>query len=410
MDPVHRDAIARRPDEESARDAFPSGFPGSIDVPAARYSDPEFAALERVHIFEKCWLFVAHTDQLQGAGAYLMLEALDRIGHPIFLLRGEDGRIRAFYNSCRHRGGPLVDEPSGVAGRRLVCKYHSWTYDLEGRLVGFPEAKNFPPGTKSECPALVQVPCETWGSLVFVKLAEGGPGLREYLEPVATELDALLGEHARDVCFAGAKQLDVACNWKAPGDGNIETYHVPFVHRNSAGPLLDEKRTGQWLLPHGHSRMLIRFRVDLPADLGLPRFAGDTSLAELGIYSFHVFPNLSIVFGGPNFAFLITTFPDGVGRCTYYTHFLSPVPRSDAMSAKLDAMIEANWRVLLEDLVSQTAAQKSMKCGALDVLRLQYQERRIRYVHEEIDRWIGAERIPERLRVPALLDAYVEKE
>jgi len=212
------------------------------------------------------------------------------------------------------------------------------------------------------------------------------------------------------VHFAGKKQLGVACNWKAPGDGNIETYHVPFVHRNSAGPLLDEKRTGQWLLPRGHSRMLIRFRTPLPAELGLPRFAGDTSLAELGIYSFHVFPNLSIVFGGPNFAFLITTFPDGVGSCTYYTHFLSPAPRSGETSGRIDLMIEANWSVLLEDLAAQTAAQKSMQCGALDVLRLQYQERRIRYVHEEIDRRIGAERIPARLRAPALLDAYVDKE
>src|SRR5262249_6012088 len=156
--------------------------------------------------------------------------------------------------------------------------------------IGFPEAKNFPRGMKTECPPLRRVPCETWGSLVFVKLAEGGPSLREYLEPVASELDPLLGDTAPHVHYAGTKQLDVACNWKLPGDGNIETYHVPFVHRNSAAALLDEKRTGQWLLPRGHSRMLIRFRQPFPEDLPFPRFAGDTSVAELGIYSFHVFP------------------------------------------------------------------------------------------------------------------------
>jgi phenylpropionate dioxygenase-like ring-hydroxylating dioxygenase large terminal subunit len=410
MDRARLEAIIRRPDEESARDGFPDHFPHPIDVPAARYVDPEFAALERAHIFEKCWLFVAHADQLPAAGDYLMLDALDRIGHPLFLVRGEDGEIRALYNSCRHRGGPLVNEPFGSTGKRLVCKYHSWTYDLEGRLVGFPEAKNYPRGAGADCPAIARVPCETWGSFVFVKLSPGGPTLREFLEPVASELDPLLGAGASDVHFAGIKQLGVACNWKAPGDGNIETYHVPFVHRHSAAPALDERRTGQWLLPHGHSRMLIRFRNELPAELGMPRFPGDTALAELGIYSFHLFPNLSVVLGGPTFAFLITTFPDGVNRCTYYTHFLSPVARTNETSAKIDAMIDANWSVLLEDLASQTSAQKSMQCGALDVLRLQYQERRIRYVHEEIDRWIGAERIPDRLRVPALLDGYVEKE
>ncbi|MEX2207185.1 MAG: aromatic ring-hydroxylating dioxygenase subunit alpha [Myxococcota bacterium] len=410
MERARFDAIVRRPEEESARDAFPSEFPSRIDVPASRYVDPLFLELEKTHVFAKCWLFVAHVDQLPDAGDYLVLDALERMGHPLFLVRGSDGEIRAFYNACRHRGGPLVDAPSGSADKRLVCKYHAWTYDFEGRLVGFPEAKNFPHDAKDDCPALKQVCCDTWGPFVFVRLSERGPTLREHLEPIASELDSLFGENAVGVHFAAQKQLDVACNWKAPGDGNVETYHVPFVHRNSAAALLDEKRTGQWLLPRGHSRMLIRFRRDLPAELPLPRFRGDTSLAELGIYSFHVFPNLSIVLGGPNFGLLITTFPDGVGRCTYYTHFVSPVPRTEETAASIDAFVAGNWSVLLEDLANQTAAQKAMQCGALERLRLQYQERRIRYVHEEIDRRIGAERVPERLRVPALLDAFVEKE
>jgi phenylpropionate dioxygenase-like ring-hydroxylating dioxygenase large terminal subunit len=409
MDRARFEAIVRRPEEESAREGFPDGFPERIDVPAARYTDPAFLALEREHVFEKSWLFVAHEGELPGIGDTLRLDALARIGHPLFLVRGEDGRVRAFYNACRHRGGPLVDAPSGSAGRRLVCKYHAWTYDLEGRLQGFPEAKNFPRGTKADCPGLAEVACDRWGPFLFVKLARGGPGLREHLEPVATELDPLLGEGAARVHFVGRRSLDVDCNWKAPGDGNIETYHVPFVHRASAAALLDERRTGQWLLPQGHSRMLIRFRQELPP-LPLPRFAGDTSLAELGIYSFHLFPNLSVVFGGPGFGFLITSFPDGVGRCAYLAHFFAPIARSDETAAILDALIEANWRVLLEDLACQASAQKAMQCGALDRLRLQYQERRIRYVHEEIDRRIGAHRIPERLRVPALLDPFVEKE
>lgn len=409
MEPSRRDAIVRRPDEECARASYPSGFPARIDVPAARYVDPAFLALEQEHVLEASWLFVAHADELPRPGDYVMLEALDRLGHPIFLLRGADQRIRAFYNACRHRGGPLVDAPSGSTGKRLTCKYHAWTYDLDGRLLGLPEAKNFAPGTKATCPALAEVACDTWGPFVFLKIAPGGPSLREHLEPIASELDDLIGAQAAPVHFVGRKQLDVPCNWKAPGDGNIETYHVPFVHAQTAGPLLDEQRTGQWLLPRGHSRMLIRFRQELPS-LPTPRFAGDTSLAELGIYSFHVFPNLSIVFGGPSFGFFITTLPDGVGRCSYTAHFFAPLARSEQTAGFLDAMIEANWRVLLEDLASQTAAQKAMQCGALDVLRLQYQERRIRYVHEEIDRRIGPDRVPAALRVPAVLDRYIEEQ
>jgi phenylpropionate dioxygenase-like ring-hydroxylating dioxygenase large terminal subunit len=410
VDTTRLRAIAQRPADEAARDAFPAGFPDPIDVPAARYTHPAFLELERTHVLEPSWLFVAHAEQLPAAGDYVMVDALDRMGHPIFLVRGEDGRVRAFYNSCRHRGGPLVDTPSGSVGKRLVCKYHAWTYDLEGRLRGFPEAKNFPRGSKTTCPPLKQIDCDTWGSLIFVKIAPGGPGLREALEPVASELDDLLGANATDVHLAAIRSVDVDCNWKLPGDANIETYHVPYLHKDSAAPLLDEKHTGQWLLPGGHSRMLIRFKFEFPSDLRLPRFKGDTSLAELGVYSFHVFPNLSVVMGGPNSAFLITAFPDSVGRSLYCTHFLSPVSRTEETAALLDRSIDANYAVLMEDLGALKAAQKSMACGATEVLRLQYQERRIRYVHEEIDRRIGPARIPQALRVPALLDDYIEKD
>jgi phenylpropionate dioxygenase-like ring-hydroxylating dioxygenase large terminal subunit len=410
METVRSIALAERAEEECQRDTFPPGFPDPIDVAAARYTDPDFFVLEREHVLEQSWLFVAHADQLPGAGDFLMVDALDKLGHPIFLVRGRDGVIRAFYNSCRHRGGPLVDQPSGNTGRALVCKYHAWSYSLDGTLLGFPEAKNFPRGAKTTCPPLPEVQCDTWGSLVFVKLSAGGPSLREYLEPVATELDPLLGEQASGVHFAGQQQLDVACNWKLPGDGNIETYHVPFVHRNSAAVLLDETRTGQWLLPNGHSRMLIRFRQPWPEDFPIPCFAGDTSVAELGIYSFHVFPNLSIVVGGPTSAFLITALPTGTDSCHFVTHFLSPLARTDDTARLIDASIANNWAVLLEDLACMTAAQKSMRCGATDLLRLQYQERRIRYVHEEIDRRIGPDRVPAALRVPAVLDRYIEEQ
>jgi phenylpropionate dioxygenase-like ring-hydroxylating dioxygenase large terminal subunit len=409
MDAERYEAIAQRPAEESARDGFPEGFPDPIDVPAARYTDPAFLELERTHVLESSWLFVAHADQLPNAGDYLMLEALDRMGHPLFLVRGHDGRVRAFYNACRHRGGPLVDAPSGSVQTNLVCKYHAWTYDLDGNLRGFPEAKNFPRGRKSTCPPLERVDCDRWGPLLFVKIRSGGPGLREYLEPVASELDDLLGDKATDVHLADVRSVDIEGNWKLPGDGNIETYHVPYIHRNTAALGLDEKQTGQWLLPRGHSRMLIRFKFELPTDLPIPRFRGDTSLAELGVYSFHVFPNLSVVTGPPNSAFLISAFPLSVGRSAYYTHFLSPVPRTEETSKRIDQNVDANYAVLLEDLAALGPAQKAMACGATDVLRLQYQERRIRYVHEEIDRRIGPERVPEALRVPALLDDYVEE-
>ena len=408
MEPARYEAIANRPELESSREGFPQGFPDPIDVPAARYVDPAFFELEREHVFEKSWLFAAHDSQLPEPGDYLMLDALAGMGHPVFLVRGRDRKVRAFYNACQHRGGPLVDRLSGSVGTNLVCKYHAWTYDLEGRLLGFPEAKNFPRNRKSTCPPLRGIECDSWGSLLFVKIAAGGPGLREFLEPVATEMDELIGDRAGEVHLSGIKRVPLECNWKLPGDGNIETYHVPYLHRDTAAHAVDEQRTGQWLLQQGHSRMLAMFRRKLPEDLPLPRFRGDTSLMEVGIYSFHVFPNFSIVAGSPNTILLVTAFPDGPERCTYATHVVTPVERTDETAAVLDKNVDMNWSVLQEDLSALVPAQKAMSCGATDVLRLQYQERRIRYVHEEIDRRIGPENVPPALRVPPVLDDWVE--
>jgi len=408
METQRVEAIAQLPDKESCRDSFPVNFPNPIDVPAARYTDPVFFQLEVERVFGDSWLFVAHGGQVPNAGDYVKLEGLERMGHPIFLVRGNDGRVRAFYNACRHRGGPLIDQDQGSTGRNLICKYHAWTYDLEGELVGYPEAKNFPSGMKERCPGLASVACDSWGELIFVKLSQGGPTLREYLEPIASEVDSLVGDQSQGVYFSAVKSMGIPCNWKLPGDGNIETYHVPFLHRNSAAGFLDEKRTGQWLLPNGHSRMLIRFRGDKPEARG-PTFAGDTRLAELGVYSFHIFPNLSLVFGGAGFCFLISAWPEDPNRSLYATHFLSPIERTEESAAMVDARIEANWTVLLEDLDALGPAQKAMDCGVVDVLRLQYQERRIRYIHEEIDRRIGPDRVPEALRVPALLDSFIEE-
>lgn len=412
MDSQTLAAITRKPDMESERREFPAGFPDPIDVPGARYTDPELAALELEHVLKDSWLFAAHAGQIPNEGDFLKLDMFDKMGFPLFLLRGADGVVRCFYNSCRHRGGPLVDEDKGTVGKRLVCKYHAWTYTHEGSIVGFPEAKNFPRGIRKSCPSLKTAQCESYGPLIFVKLTEGGPDLRSFLGPIADEIDTLVGDKSTNAFFAGERTAEVKANWKMPVDGNIETYHVPYVHADTAGPILDEQKTGQWLLPNGHSRMLCKFRAPLPKKLPTGRFNGDTSIAELGIYSFHIFPNLSLVFGGPATCFLITSLPvkdAGSGTCSYQTVFISPQERTPETEKFVDRDVAFNWEVLLEDLAALGASQKSIEAGGIDTLRLQYQERRLRYFQEEIDRRIGVENVPEALRLEPVMDPYVEE-
>src|SRR5882724_11295526 len=264
MEPSLVEKIARRPIEERQRRGYPEKFPELPIVPAARYCDPRFFAAERKAIFGKSWLFVAHADEIAKPGDYLLL---DQLHEPVLLVRGADGVARAFYNTCRHRGGPLVRERSGSAGKDLICGYHGWTYALDGKLIGVPQSKDFPPLDRS-CLGLAPVRCETWGTFVFVNLDPAAEPLRDALGVVGEDLGPQIGdgEGVGPVLLLERRSIDVAGNWKLTVDANVETYHVNTLHQASAAIVLDQLATAIFLLPRGHSRMLISFRegIELP--------------------------------------------------------------------------------------------------------------------------------------------------
>ena len=116
------EAVKERAHVERGRTAHPADFPELPPVPAARYGDAAFFALEREQVFGRSWLMVAHGDELPAVGDY---RVIDHLAKPIVLLRTEDG-INAFFNTCQHRGAALVTDASGHAGRRLTCPYLSW--------------------------------------------------------------------------------------------------------------------------------------------------------------------------------------------------------------------------------------------------------------------------------------------
>ena len=139
MDTQLEDAIRARMDDNRVRTGPPpDGVPVPL-IPVERYRDRAMWDLERDHVFRRTWLFAGHVSELAEPGAYRTFE---RSGAPIVIVRGNDNEIRAFYNSCRHRGAPVVREACGTA-RRLICQYHSWSYDLEGTLRAVPDARNF---------------------------------------------------------------------------------------------------------------------------------------------------------------------------------------------------------------------------------------------------------------------------
>ena len=106
-------------------------------LPAWTYSDPDFYAAEMERIFRPSWQVVCHDSDIPNAGDW---HSIDYCGESVIVVRGADRVVRAFTNVCRHRGSRLVDGAAGCA-KKLVCPYHAWTYELDGRLTGVPDQR-----------------------------------------------------------------------------------------------------------------------------------------------------------------------------------------------------------------------------------------------------------------------------
>jgi choline monooxygenase len=149
-------------------------------LPSKDYRDPALFERERREIFAKNWMLFSWSARLREPGDYVTGTVAC---YPVFVMRDDEGRIRAFHNVCRHRGAELLAEPSGHCGKLLVCPYHNWSYTRDGRLnkaVDFGSDKAFDP----EAWGLYALDAEEWRGLIFVRVKRGGPGLVEWLGPI----------------------------------------------------------------------------------------------------------------------------------------------------------------------------------------------------------------------------------
>ncbi|MGE5338091.1 MAG: aromatic ring-hydroxylating oxygenase subunit alpha, partial [Gemmatimonadota bacterium] len=152
-------------------------------LPAHCYAEPAFHTIDRNAVFARSWQLVAHAEQVSQLGDH----ALAQIGAmPLLVVRGDDGEVRALHNVCRHRAGPLAD-CDGRAAKSLVCRYHGWTYALDGALRGAPgmaDACDFDPSSVR----LPQARIAQWQGLVFAVLADDAPPFDEVVAGIDARL------------------------------------------------------------------------------------------------------------------------------------------------------------------------------------------------------------------------------
>ncbi|MBB3772183.1 phenylpropionate dioxygenase-like ring-hydroxylating dioxygenase large terminal subunit [Angulomicrobium tetraedrale] len=192
-------------------------------LPASAYRDPARFEAERKQIFAKNWLLFSWSERIPNPGDYVTGELS---GHGIFAIRGDDGKVRAFHNLCRHRAAQLVSGETGSCGGLIVCPYHSWSYRRDGRLF---KAVNFGTETKFDASewGLIAADCEEWRGLVFVRLDRGGPSLVEWLGPVVDLAAPFPLERQH---YFNKKERVVDVDWKIYGENYLECYHCRAMH------------------------------------------------------------------------------------------------------------------------------------------------------------------------------------
>ncbi len=211
-------------------EAFDATIPieRAVTPPSSWYIDEALWQLERASVFRDSWQPLARLDDLEAPGSYV---SGCFAGEPWLATRDRDGALRAFYNTCRHKGREVVIG----AGRadRLVCGYHAWSYDLDGRLRQAPRMAGVE-GFAREQMSLVPLASASWGHWLWIRRGRGTP-LAEQIEPLGAELDA--GGWTA-LTFAGRRSWTIACNWKVYVDNYLDGgYHVPHMHPTLAAQI-----------------------------------------------------------------------------------------------------------------------------------------------------------------------------
>jgi phenylpropionate dioxygenase-like ring-hydroxylating dioxygenase large terminal subunit len=387
---------------EAERTEPPAQFPQLPDIPSGRYVDPQFLALEREQLWKKSWLYACHLDEIPTPGSFLVSR---KTGAPIIILRDKNDGVRAFYNTCRHRGGPLVKSDSGCV-EGFVCGYHGWTYSLEGRLINLRDRRDFV-GLNTSERSLIGVRCERFFNWVFINEDAAAEPLGVHFAPFHEYFEQFQPSTWR---FVAKEGFDVHCNVKVLMDAFLEVYHLKSIHTNTVDRFLDHRGTTIALYRNGHSLMVTPNRRpdwEDPGTRGMRRIDTATVISARNNPSFNFYPNL-VTPVDPTGAPFLLFWPTSDTSMRIECHWFAPDWGGGPPSQLWKTRIENFDRILDEDLQFAAAIQQSLQSPGFRGIPLNYQERRIYHWHEELDRRIGVERIPAQLRVQPRLEGFWE--
>lgn len=426
-------------------------FLGDADIPTARYTSPEFFDREMEDMWARAWQWACREEHIPDEGDTYVYD----IGpYSVIVVRTGDGEVQAFRNSCTHRGTRLLGAEGTGYMPAFTCPFHGWSWELDGSIRNIPARWDFPHVCDEEH-RLVSVQCERWGGFVFVNLDPEAAPLADQLGVLPEHFSHFPLDRRRIKLHV---QKKLPANWKAAQEAFMEAYHnfethdspnggntqydlfgdyvSRFIHNigNYSPESLDDYPGDKWrrpplteeeqlailavfgverdCVPEGETARTVAaadLRESMTETLGVD-LSGVSDSIMLDSIEYHLFPNM-FLFPGINVPMVYRFRPDGerVGQCVFDLMVMEPLPDGEEHPEPPEPIcldveqsyteVEAlGWLgpVYDEDTGNLDLQQKGFKSSGRGGITLgNYQEARIRLVHQTLDKFLARSEVGE---------------
>jgi len=350
-------------------------------VSSERYISEAFLEREKRHIFRRAWLVACPVHKLRRQGAYVVQDEVDE---SILVVRDARGDIRAFHNSCRHRGSRLVDGRGRIS--KISCRYHDWNYDLDGRLCSVPRVDGFDKLDTANL-NLRQVRSEIFMGFVWVNFDDDAPPLRTTLAGLDEELAPYRLDEMRAV---QTFERVLPCNWKVMLENAMDFYHVAAVHSKTVSKHVEMVPDLSSYGDHSRQRLEIasygwRERLDTKCSRGGPY----TQLQKSALHKYLIFPNF-LINVLPYHLTVMQVFPIDAQSCRLRYAFCR---RKGARGVEL-ARVLATWLasryILHEDIEIISRFQQGVSTGRVTDQFFHREEGAGAHFHGVVNRWLAS--------------------
>jgi phenylpropionate dioxygenase-like ring-hydroxylating dioxygenase large terminal subunit len=324
------------------------------ELPGRYYTDPEIYARELKTLWRHTWQWVGRAEDLANPGDYLTAILGEE---PVFVIRDEEGTLRAMHNVCPHRGARLLTESQGNC-KKLQCPYHAWIYETDGSLRAVLHPQWFPDLDKTNI-RLAPARVDTWGGFIFINPDPEGESLQAYLAGYPEYLSGW-NHRFEDLREVNRVVYEDNVNWKFLVENYVEDYHFSVAHAKSLVPMFDVQNIRT--VPTGR-----HIPIHVPYSEIPPTEPAQLRNWEQGTISYQgfIFPNMMIN-TGPDGASIWRVIPLGPER----TRLETITYQTPAHYAKMPYVFESWGQVMEEDLAVVRLLQKGVNSRAYQVSQL----------------------------------------